>query len=346
LGNFGQGYVNFGEPINMQNFLTEQAPDWRAELAKDPEQKPTWFTPAVNLLANKVMTNINGAAAASAVTLTSLVLLASEQNALERTQLERQLDLYLNLLKEVPYTAFTSVAEGDSKAVVDHCLGLNKFKSTKDALGEIISIDPNIAVTMSYYRNNIIHLMIVPSLIASCLVQYEVYDRKTIKEIVNDFYPLLKAELYMGVANLDVYIDDIIDLFIKESLIEEGEQLSIVESHISQLWLLAQTVSETLQRYAIIFNLLAHKPELERPELENDSHLLAQRLGALHGITAPEFYDKKLYNTLSVKLKDLGYLSAKETRADVLRIRDHANGLLWSSVRQTIVDSVAAEHGR
>jgi glycerol-3-phosphate O-acyltransferase len=91
---------------------------------------------------------------------------------------------------------------------------------------------------------------------------------------------------------------------------------------------------------------LAHKPELERPELEHDSHLLAQRLGALHGITAPEFYDKKLYNTLSVKLKDLGYLSAKETRADVLRIRDHANGLLWSSVRQTIVDSVAAEHGR
>lgn len=351
LGNFGQGYVNFGEPINMQNFLTEQAPDWRAELAKDPEQKPTWFTPAVNLLANKVMTNINGAAAASAVTLTSLVLLASEQNALERTQLERQLDFYLNLLKEVPYTAFTSVAEGDSKAVVDHCLGLNKFKSTKDALGEIISIDPNIAVTMSYYRNNIIHLMIVPSLIASCLVQYEVYDRKTIKEIVNDFYPLLKAELYMGVANLDLYIDDIIDLFIKESLIEEAlvkesGQLSIVESHISQLWLLAQTVSETLQRYAIIFNLLAHKPELERPELENDSHLLAQRLGALHGITAPEFYDKKLYNTLSVKLKDLGYLSAKETRADVLRIRDHANGLLWSSVRQTIVDSVAAEHGR
>jgi glycerol-3-phosphate O-acyltransferase len=104
-------------------------------------------------------------------------------------------------------------------------------------------------------------------------------------------------------------------------------------------------VSETLQRYAIIFNLLAHKPNVERAELENDSHLLAQRLGALHGITAPEFYDKKLYNTLSVKLKELGYLSAVDKQGDVARIRDHANGLLWSSVRQTIIDSVAAEHG-
>ncbi|ABE56789.1 glycerol-3-phosphate acyltransferase [Shewanella denitrificans OS217] len=345
LGNFGQGYVNFGEPINMQNFLTEQAPEWRAELAKDPEQKPSWFTPAVNVLANRVMTNINGAAAASSVTLTSLILLASEQNALERTQLERQLDLYLNLLKKVPYTPFTSVAQGDSQQVVDHCLGLNKFISTRDALGEIISIDPKIAVTMSYYRNNIIHLMVVPSLIASCLVQYEVRSRSEIKAIVNDFYPLLKAELFMGIADLDSYIDDIIDLLIEEQLVEESAGLSIVESHISQLWLMAQTVSETLQRYAIIFNLLAHKPNVERADLENDSHLLAQRLGALHGITAPEFYDKKLYNTLSVKLKELGYLSAVEKQVDVARIRDHANGLLWSSVRQTIIDSVAAEHG-
>ncbi|MBB1268509.1 glycerol-3-phosphate 1-O-acyltransferase PlsB [Shewanella sp. SR44-3] len=346
LGNFGQGYVNFGEPINMQNFLTEQAPQWRAELAKDPEQKPSWFTPAVNVLANRVMTNINGAAAASAVTLTSLILLASEQNALERSQLERQLDLYLNLLKKVPYTPFTSVAQGSSKEVVDHCLGLNKFISTRDALGEIISIDPKIAVTMSYYRNNIIHLMVVPSLIANCLVQYEVHSRSEIKAIVNDFYPLLQAELFMGVADLDAYIDDIIDLLIVEQLVEETDSLQIVEAHISQLWLMAQTVSETLQRYAIIFNLLAHKPNVERAELENDSHLLAQRLGALHGITAPEFYDKKLYNTLSVKLKELGYLANDDKQEAVSRIRDHANGLLWSSVRQTIIDSVAAEHGQ
>jgi len=89
---------------------------------------------------------------------------------------------------------------------------------------------------------------------------------------------------------------------------------------------------------------LAIKPHLERAELECDSHVLAQRLGALHGITAPEFYDKKLYNTLSVKLKELGYLSSHEHLDEVSRIRDHANSLLRSSVKQTIQDSVNAEH--
>ena len=106
---------------------------------------------------------------------------------------------------------------------------------------------------------------------------------------------------------------------------------------------MADTVSETLQRYAIIFNLLTVFPDMERSDLERESHRLAKRLGSLHGITAPEFYDKKLYNTLSVKLKELGYFSDSEPHCDVKRIQQRANMLLRSQVRQTIVDSVAAE---
>ncbi|MDP5147989.1 glycerol-3-phosphate 1-O-acyltransferase PlsB [Shewanella sp. ULN5] len=344
LRNFGQGYVNFGEPINLQNFLKQQAPDWREEVAKDPEQKPSWVTPAVNLLANQVMTKINGAAAASSVTLTSLVLLASEQNALERHQLERQLDFYLKLLKNAPYSNYTSVAEGNGASIVEHCLSLNKFTLETDPLGDIVALDAKHAITLSYYRNNIIHLMIIPSLIASCLVRYEECNREQILAVVEDFYPLLKAELFMGIENLPIYVDQVLAQMVAENLLTCGDSCIVVDANITQLELLAETVSETMQRYAIIFNLLAIKPHLERSELECESHVLAQRLGALHGITAPEFYDKKLYNTLSVKLKELGYLSSNEHLDEVSRIRDHANSLLRSSVKQTIQDSVNAEH--
>ncbi|MCL1143461.1 glycerol-3-phosphate 1-O-acyltransferase PlsB [Shewanella gaetbuli] len=344
LGNFGQGYVNFGEPINLQSFLTQQAPSWREEMAKDLEQKPSWITPAVNQLANQVMTNINGAAAASSVTLTSLVLLASEQNALQRHQLERQLDFYLKIIKNAPYSDYTSVAEGDGKAIVEHCLTLNKFTLEKDPLGDIIAIDPNHAITLSYYRNNIIHLMIIPAMIASCLVRYENCSREQIIAIVEDFYPLIKAELFMGIDDISHYVDQVLEQMVNENLITDSQQCEVVTRQITQLELLAETASETLQRYAIIFNLLAIKQQCERADLERDSHLLAQRLGALHGVTAPEFYDKKLYNTLSVKLKELGYLCSTEHLDDVARIRDHANGLLRSSVKQTIQDSVNAEH--
>ncbi|GGI81898.1 glycerol-3-phosphate 1-O-acyltransferase PlsB [Shewanella gelidii] len=344
LGNFGRGYVSFGQPINVQSFLTNQVTDWREEIAKDPEQKPTWLTPAVNTLANQVMVNINGAAAASSVTLMGLTLLASEQNALERGALERQLDLYLSLLKQVPYTAYASVAEGDGKQLVQQGLELKKFSLTPDPLGDIVSIEETDAIAMTYYRNNIIHLLIVPSLIASTLTRLESVNRAQIQLVVQDLYPMLQAELFMGVADVPAYVEQILDLFVAQGIVAESELcLEVNDEHINELMLLAGTISETLKRYAIIFNLIASHPEIERPDLERVSHQLAQRLGALHGVTAPEFYDKKLYGALSVKLKELGYLTNTVNVEDVVRIRDHANNLLRASVRQTIVDSVAAE---
>ncbi|QYJ97388.1 glycerol-3-phosphate 1-O-acyltransferase PlsB [Shewanella alkalitolerans] len=344
LGNFGQGYVNFGEPITLHSYLNEQVPEWREELAQDPEQKPSWLTPVVNTLANRVMTRINDAAAVSSITLTSLVLLASEQNALQRSQLEKQLDLYLSLLKSVPYTGYTSVVEGDGAKLIAQGLELKKLKLDSDPLGDIISIDESLAIAMTYYRNNIIHLLVIPSLIASCLTRQDECSRDEIIATVKDFYPLLQAELFMGIDNLETYVNQLLDQLLAEGLIDEDKHFSVKPDGLNQLLLLAGTISETMQRYAIIFNLLAASPKIERSELESDSHQLAQRLGALHGITAPEFYDKKLYGTLSVKLKELGYLADDSHSEDVQRIRTRANSLLRSSVRQTIVDSVAAEH--
>ena len=343
LGNFGRGYVNFGEPITLQNFLSEKVPDWREQVSEDPEQKPSWLTPVVNSLANRVMTRINNAAAASSVTLSSMVLLASEQNALERGQLERQIDLYLNLLKTVPYTGYASVTEGSGKDLVERGLELNKLVETRDELGSIISIEDGQAISMTYYRNNIIHLFVIPSLLATMMVRHERISRADLHEMVAECYPLLKAELFMGIQDLPAYVDALVDAFVAEGLIQGDSELALVDDRIAQLLLLAGVVSETLKRYAVIFNLLAESPDMERSDLEHHSHRLASRLGSIHGVTAPEFYDKKLYALLSSKLKDLGYLSDKADGNKARKIRDHVNGLLRGSVRQTIIDTVTQE---
>ncbi len=344
LGNFGQGYVNFGEPITLHSYLNDQVPSWREDIAEDPEQKPTWLTPVVNGLANKVMTRINNAAAVSSVPLTSLILLASEQNALERSQLEKQLNLYLTLLKQQPYTKYASVVEDDGATLIAQGLELKKLQLDSDPRGDIISIDDDIALSMTYYRNNIIHLMAIPSLIASCLTQQDKCTRETIISTVEDFYPLLQAELFMGIEDIPNYVSNMLELFVEQQLVVESNGFNIDPERENQLLLLARTISETMQRYAIIFNLLASSPNIERSSLESDSHQLAQRLGALHGITAPEFYDKKLYGTLSVKLKELGYLSENANLEQIKQIRDRANQLLRSSVKQTIIDSVNSEN--
>ena len=82
MRNFGQGYVNFGEPIQLNHYLNEHVPEWTQDIDPVGSAKPQWINPVVNVLANKVMTHINDAAATNALTLCATALLASRQRAL------------------------------------------------------------------------------------------------------------------------------------------------------------------------------------------------------------------------------------------------------------------------
>ena len=347
LGNFGQGYVNFGEPINVQQHLSKIEPNWRELMADDPEHKPTWLTPAVNSLANKVMTKINGAAAVSSISLMSLIVLASEQKSLEKSVVKQQLDLYLKLLTGVPYTAYSTVPEGEAEKLLSQALELDKFTVEADPLGDILSLDDTQARNMTYYRNNIVHLFIVPSLIATLVLKQNKISRNNIVEFIEQIFPLIQAELFVEAPDLQAYINQLIDLMIEQQvLLEQDGVLVASEAHQNQLHLLANTSSEMLKRYAIIFNLLSLQPKIERGDLERESHQLAKHMGPLHGITAPEFYDKKLYATLTVKLKDMGLIGQDDVSPKTHELSEALTTLLEAQVRQTILAGVKQTKGQ
>ena len=341
LKNFGQGYVNFGEPINVQQHLTEHAPQWREQMRHEPEQKPKWLTPAVNSLANKVMVKINGAAAVSSISLMSLIVLASEQKSLEKPVIKQQLDLYLKLLTGVPYTEYSTVPEGNAEVLLSQGIELNKFSIEPDPLGDIVSLDDTQARNMTYYRNNIVHLFMVPSLVATLTLKQARVCRTSIIAFIEKIFPLIQAELFVEQPDLPAYINQLIDLMIEEQLLMEQDGTLIAsEEHQNQLHLLANTSSEMLKRYAIIFNLLSLQPKIERSDLERESHQLAKHMGPLHGITAPEFYDRKLYATLTVKLKEMELLGQVEHKPAIDELKHALTSLLEAQVRQTVVTGV------
>lgn len=72
----------------------------------------------------------------------------------------------------------------------------------------------------------------------------------------------------------------------------EQQTVTINQAQTQVLMLLGRTISETLQRYAIALNLLVANPDLAKTDLEAKSQEIAQRLGRLHGINAPEFLIK------------------------------------------------------
>jgi glycerol-3-phosphate O-acyltransferase len=103
LRNLGQGYVNFGEPLPLMNYLNHHVPEWRESIDPIEAVRPAWLTPTVNAIAADLMVRINNAGAANAMNLCCTALLASRQRSLTREQLTEQLDCYLNLMRNVPY---------------------------------------------------------------------------------------------------------------------------------------------------------------------------------------------------------------------------------------------------
>lgn len=70
--------------------------------------------------------------------------------------------------------------------------------------------------------------------------------------------------------------------------------------------MLAQSIQETLQRYALTLSLLQRNQQIDGEQLAADSQMMAMRLATLHGIHAPEFNDQSLFRTLLHSLRQQG----------------------------------------
>ncbi|WCP66964.1 glycerol-3-phosphate 1-O-acyltransferase PlsB [Vibrio tubiashii] len=351
LRNFGQGYVNFGEPIPLNQYLNEHAPEWTKDIDPMGATKPQWLNPVVNGLATKMMTHINDAAATNALTLCATALLASRQRALSRDSLVNQIDCYLSILKNVPYSSTYTVPEDDAQALVKHAETLDKFLIETDSMGEIVSLDRNQSILMTYYRNNIIHLLALPSLIAQMLVRHQQLSLEQIKQNVALVYPFLKQELFLSIE--EEKLGELTEAYIEEIAhqglvtIDSEQNVAINQANNQVLVLLGRTITETLQRYAIALNLLVANPELGKADLELKSQDIAQRLGRLHGINAPEFFDKGVFSALFTTLKQQAYLD-NDGNCDSDKSTELANllySMLYPEVRLTIKESICQATG-
>ncbi|MCV5214471.1 glycerol-3-phosphate 1-O-acyltransferase, partial [Escherichia coli] len=118
--------------------------------------------------------------------------------------------------------------------------------------------------------------------------------------------------------------------------------MSLNPSHSRSLQLLAAGARETLQRYAITFWLLSANPAINRSSLEKESRTVAQRLSVLHGINAPEFFDKGVFTAMFNTLKQQEYLDS-DGNCDKKKTQKFAKllfTLLYPEVKLTIEESI------
>jgi len=345
LRNYGQGYVNFGTPITLDEHLSQQTEDWQAAINTDGE-KPLWFNDAVGSLSVRMMQEINNAAAVNGLTLSALILLATDRFAITRSALARQMDIYLKLARSAPYHSNVTLPEQTGEQLLEQAMELDKFQVDADSLGDIVRLDRREAILMTYYRNNIIHLFIIPSLLATIVYRHQQVSRERLLALVKQLYPLMRRELFLSKdePQLEEYVGKLVDSLADSGLLQlDGDLLQLPAAGQAQVQLaqLAKTVEETLQRYAIILMALQQRQGCDNAELEAISLSVAERLSKLHGISAPEFFDKQLFANLINEMKTLGLLEGEASQPQVEALYQEIESLLSKDVAQTIAQVLA-----
>lgn len=318
LKNYGTGFLNFGEPINLTNFLDQQSPDWRDHQQNNGDKKPKWLTPVVNTLATEVMSRINQSAAINGMAICAMCLLSAKKHAMAESELIQAIDHFLELLADAPYSEWATQPDIDGKNLLENTLKLNKFQVSEDSFGKIISLAKSHAIALTYYRNNILHLFALPGLISAIVFAHKGLEQDKVLALVAKLYPLLKRELfiYMDEQQAATYTKSILGKMLAMGLLCENNQIIAPPSATSNAfyssWLLNRSIQETLHRYAVVLNFLSQQQQMSRVDLEQKSRQFAERLSALHGINSPEFYDKNVLASLINALKDNQLIEADE----------------------------------
>jgi glycerol-3-phosphate O-acyltransferase len=302
---FGKVHVNLGQPIDLDALLQKHNPHWRSEPSEGDDARAGWFGHAITELAVRINTEINSAAAVTPINLVATAILASQRQALPEVDLVRQVELYQRLLRDAPYSPLVTVTPDSGRQIVAYAEAFGLLERQRHPLGDIMRMSAENAVLATYYRNNILHLFAMPSLLACAFVGNARMRTVDIQRLVWRVYPYISAELFLrwDEAQIAAVADSLLETFAQLNLLQgsadrsEWQRPPPTSLEAIRLSLLAQATIQTLERYylAIALLLQAGSGAITPEALEERCHLMAQRMTVLYGLNSPEFVDKSLF---------------------------------------------------
>jgi glycerol-3-phosphate O-acyltransferase len=316
---FGEVYVNIGEPIRLDELLDRHDPQWREREIDDDVRLP-WVNAAVDELALAIMRNINAAAAVTPINLLAITLLATPRQSLPEPDLQRQLDLYLALMRGAPYSNRVTVTAQTSTEIIAYGEAMKVLTREKHTLGDVVRMSEGSAVLATYFRNNVLHLFAMPSLVACAFASNATMRTEDIQRLAWRIYPYIAAELFLrwSEQELPAVIDGVLEALAQHELIEpnsdrtEWQRPPSVSPKAMQLSLLSQATIQTIERYylAVALLLQAGSGTITQAALEERCKLMGQRMTMLYGFNSPEFFDRSLFENFIDLLRSRGVIRA------------------------------------
>jgi len=301
---FGKVHVSLGEPILLSDVLDAHAPEWRGTVFDD-DARPAWLGRTVDDLATQILTSINSAACVTPINLLGLVLLAMPKQSMIESDLARQLELYASVMRRNPYSHSVSVTMEDGASMIRYGEAMGVLLRRKHSMGDVLQMSEENSVLMTYFRNNVLHLLAMPSIIACCFLNNRTLRTEDIQRLAWRIYPYLRDELFLrwSEAELPSVVNQILQDLANHGLLESTDagaawgRPPTGSAEAVQLSVLAQCTVPIIERYYLAISLLlkAGSGRMSQDVLESQCQLMAQRMSLLYELNSPEFFDKTLF---------------------------------------------------
>ena len=348
---FGTVHVNVGEPIRLNDLLDSHLPSWREQRFEDDTRSPG-VNALVSELAAAIMRGINSAAAVTPINLLATVLLATPRGAMPESALLRQIELYLKLLRASPYSPRVTVTDATPAEIVTYGESLKILSRVPHKLGDVVRMSDESAQLIAYYRNNVLHLFALPSLVACAFIANSMLRTEDIQRLAWRVYPYVASELFLRWREEELAgaVDGVLAALAENGVLQPDESRSAWmrpppdSPGALQLSMLAQSTIQTIERYYLAISLLirAGSGVITQKALEQDCQLAAQRINMLYGFNSPEFFDRSLFENFIDLLRErhvirVGAGGSLEFDEVLVRVAADAQLVLSEQIRHSIL---------
>ena len=317
-GRYGKVHVNFSTPVFLGQVLDTEAPSWMAE-PYDDQNRPLWLHGVTDTVAEKVMQRINEGATVNAINLISAVLLSTRNQSMDETELSQSLEFCQRLIASLNYSTRLELTARTGREQIEHALHLKMVRRRKHELGDIIYTGGSRASSMTYYRNNILHLLALPSAIACCFNDRRTMSGADIRALIFLVYPFLQRELFLTwqMDELPDTVDRILDTLCREGVLRYNEVQGLYSRPATSgtghelLDRLARILLPVLEVYYLTLALLskAGSETIPRRALHHQCQLMAQRISIIHELNSPDYSDIHLIANFVDALITMDYVT-------------------------------------
>lgn len=291
---FGTTQLSFGEPVLLADYT-------------DPQRR---LEDDVNRISHKVISEINNSAGLTQSSILATCLLAGNQPQ-SVAELSDKGNRLVNLLHKL-YPKIGLIPEGKPSDWIQEAESMRQLKVKLN----LVEIDEAQAQEFCFYRNNIQHYLVLPSLYLLLAHRLDKGRAQNINRTVRMLYPFLQAELFLPhkVEELTEHLKHIRETLLIHNLLEENGSQCWKTSSNPLVSTLIPTAEAIILRYYIVLRVLVRYGEMSASDLIECSQKISELIHLNYGFSTPEYKDERVLKTFITQMKTLGFFLNQEGR--------------------------------